>query len=187
MSPLWLLRHGRLDAAGAPIGWRDDPPGAAAVAAWPQVRAAVLALGAVRVISSDLRRTREPAADLGLPHAILPGLREQSFGAWEGLPWQENQDAAGFLADPVQVGPPGGESFSACAARAEAALADALDDRPTLVLAHAGSLRAILGAWLGLDLARRLDLAWDYDGLSRVDRYGPGRAVLRFHNRPPVA
>ncbi len=183
---LWLLRHGRLDASGAPIGWRDDPPGEAARPSWPGLRAALLALGAERVLSSDLRRTREPAADLGLPHLILPGLREQSFGAWEGLRWQDNPAARDFLAEPVHAVPPGGESFAACAARAEAALAGAWDGRPTLVLAHAGSLRAILGAWLGLDLARRLDLAWDHDGLTCLEVYAHGRAVLRFHNQPPA-
>lgn len=183
MSPLWLLRHGPLDAAGAPIGWRDDPPGAEAVRRWPAVKAHLQGLGLARVLSSDLRRSREPAADLGLPHEPLRALREQSFGAWEGLPWSDNRDAATIYADPVTAVPPGGEAYKTCAARAIAAAVAALDDRPTLILAHAGSLRAILAAWIGLPIPRALDLAWDPYGLSCLDRYDIGRGVLRLHNR----
>lgn len=183
MSPLWLLRHGPLAHAGAPIGWRDDPPGPEAERRWPAVREAALRLGAARVLSSDLARARIPAADLGLPHDALRDLREQGFGRWEGVPWADNPAAAPIYADPLRAEPPEGESFAACAARAVAAAAAALDDRPTLILAHAGSLRAILAAWIGLPLERAVDLAWDPYGLSRVDRYAAGRGVLRWHNR----
>lgn len=183
MSPLYLLRHGPLAVQGAPLGWRDDPPSPEALRRWPEVRAAVLALGITRVLSSDLARCRIHAADLGLPHDELRALREQSFGRWEGVPWADNAEAAFIYADPVKAVPPGGEAFAGCAGRAIAAAVAALDDRPTLILAHAGSLRAILAAWLGLPIARALDLAWDPFGLSCLDRYDLGRGVLRYHNR----
>jgi broad specificity phosphatase PhoE len=135
------------------------------------------------VLSSDLRRSRDLAADLGLPHQVLTSLREQGFGAWDAVPWSDNPDAALIYADPVRAVPPGGESFAGCAARAITGLVMALESRPTLVVAHAGSLRAIVGAFLGLPLERSLDLAWDPFGLSCLDVYAPGRGVLRFHNR----
>ena len=183
MSPLYLLRHGPLSVSGAPIGWRDDPPSVEAERRWPAVREHLRGLGLARVLSSDLARSRVPAADLGLPHDVLRALREQSFGAWEGVEWSDNPEAAVIYADPVTAAPPGGEAYKTCAARAIAAAIAALDDRPTLILAHAGSLRAILAAWLGLPIARALDLAWDPYGLSCLDRYDIGRGVLRFHNR----
>lgn len=183
MSPLYLLRHGPLSVAGAPVGWRDDQPSAEAERRWPAVKAAIAGLGVARVLSSDLARARIPAADLGLPHDELRALREQSFGRWEGLPWGDNPDAAMIYADPVKAVPPGGEAFANCAARAIAAVVAALDDRPTLILAHAGSLRAILAAWIGLPIPRALDLAWDPYGLSCLDRYDLARGVLRYHNR----
>lgn len=183
MSPLFLLRHGPLAVSGAPVGWRDDQPSPDALRRWPAVKEAVLRLGAVRVLSSDLARARIPACDLGLPHDELRALREQSFGRWEGVTWADNPEAAWIYADPVKAVPPGGEAFANCASRAIAAAVAALDDRPTLVLAHAGSLRAILAAWIGLPLARALDLAWDPYGLSCLDRYDVGRGVLRYHNR----
>lgn len=183
MSPLFLLRHGPLAHGGAPIGWRDDQPSEEALRRWPAVKAEVLRLGAVRVLSSDLARSRIPAADLGLPHDELRALREQSFGRWEGVPWSDNPEAAWIYADPMKAVPPGGEPFITCAGRAIAAAVAALDDRPTLILAHAGSLRAILAAWIGLPMERALDLAWDPYGLSCLDRYDIGRGVLRYHNR----
>lgn len=183
MSPLYLLRHGPLAVSGAPIGWRDDPPSVEAERRWPLVQAELQPLGIQRILSSDLARARVPAAALGLPHDELRSLREQSFGGWEGLPWAENPEAAWIYADPVKAVPPGGEAFATCAARAIAAAMAALDERPTLILAHAGSLRAILAAWLGLPLARALDLAWDPYGLTCLDRYDVGAGVLRFHNR----
>jgi broad specificity phosphatase PhoE len=183
MNPLWLLRHGPLDVHGAPLGWRDDPVSDAARGRWPALKTHLQTLGIRRVLSSDLRRSCELAADLGLPHEILKSLREQHFGSWDAVPWADNPDAALIYADPLKAVPPGGESFAACAARAIAGAVAALDDRPTLVLAHAGSLRAILAAFLGLPLERALDLAWDPFGLSCLDVYAPCRGVLRFHNR----
>lgn len=185
MSPLYLLRPGPLAVSGAPVGWRDDPPSDEAQRRWPAVKNHLLGLGLARVLSSDLARARVPAADLGLPHDELRALREQSFGQWEGLPWSDNADAAYIYADPITAIPPGGEAFKTCAARSIAAAVMALDERPTLILAHAGSLRAILAAWIGLPIPRALDLAWDPYGLSCLDRYDVGRGVLRWHNRVP--
>lgn len=186
MTPLWLLRHGPPLHPATLTGWRDDPPSPQAEAEWPLVRAALAALGAGRVLCSDLARARRFAADLGLPCTALPGLREQRFGAWEGRRWDElpEAEARALCADPLHRAPPGGEPFAACAARACAALAAHLDEAtPTLVIAHAGSLRAILAAALGLPLARAPDLAWDPWGLTRLDRYRGLSAVLRWHNR----
>jgi broad specificity phosphatase PhoE len=185
LKRLYLLRHGPTEAsrAGAPLGALDWPVSAAGEAAWPGVRARLLALGLSRVLTSDLRRARVHAADLGLPCTVLPGLGEQRFGAWEGRPWAEIPDAAAFLADPVHAAPPGGESFAAAAARAIAALEEAgpLEDG-TLVLAHAGPLRAILAEALGLPVERALDFAWDPFGLTLLERFEGGRRLV-FHNR----
>ena len=186
MSALLLLRHGPTAAgrAGAPLGRMDLPVTAEGLARWPQVRAELLALGLERVLCSDLARARDHALDLGLPCRILPGLAEQAFGAWDGVPWAAITGAEAFFQDPVATAPPGGEAFAACAARALAALREGLEDRPTLVLAHGGPLRAILANRLELPLARALDLAWEPFGLTRLEGYPGGRAVLRYHNRP---
>jgi broad specificity phosphatase PhoE len=186
VTALFLLRHGPTAAgrAGAPLGRRDLPVDPEGQARWPAVKAQLLALDVAQVLTSPLARARDHALDLGRPCRVLPGLAEQDFGAWDGIPWADLADTGAFFEDPAATPPPGGESFAACADRSSRACLDALADVPTLVLAHAGSLRGILAHYLGLPPERALDLAWDPYGLTRLDRWGDGRAVLRYHNRP---
>jgi broad specificity phosphatase PhoE len=188
MTPLYLLRHGPTDASkrGAPLGRLDLPLSPEGHLLWPSIKDQLRSFELQHIATSDLCRAREGAQELGavlgLGVQILPALGEQAFGDWEGLPWTEIQGAEEFWKDPVHQAPPGGESFAACAARAWTAFEALPPGRPTLILAHAGPLRAILGRLLGLPLERCLDLAWDPFGLSRLDRYAPDRAALRFHN-----
>jgi len=186
MIPLYLLRHGPATGTegGTPVGRLDTPLTDAAWGTWPAVKQELLALGIQRVLTSDLRRAKEPALDLGLPCLVLPDLAEQSFGEWEGQPWSEIRGADAFLASPVLTAPPGGESFAHCASRTLLILQGALDgEAPTLVLGHGGPLRAILAHFMGLSLERALDLAWPHHGLTRLDVHGSNRAILRYHNR----
>lgn len=184
--PLFLLRHGPTAAgrAGAPLGRLDLPVDPEGQARWPAVKAQLLALDPAQVLTSPLARARDHALDLGRPCRVLADLAEQDFGAWDGRPWAGLEGTEAFFRDPVRTAPPGGESFAQCAARARTACLGALADAPTLVLAHAGSLRGILAYFLGLGPERGLDLAWDPYGLTRLDLWGDGRAVLRYHNRP---
>jgi broad specificity phosphatase PhoE len=187
MRPLFLLRHGPTEASanGAPLGRLDLPVTPAGWARWPTVKAHLLGLGLERVLTSDLARARDHALDLGLPTAVLPALAEQAFGAWDGLPWTENEAAGPFFQDPAGTAPPGGESFLQCAGRTLQAFPHALaGPGATLILAHGGPLRAILAHTLGLPQGRALDLDWQPYGLTRVDLYEEDRGVLRFHNLP---
>lgn len=191
MTELYLLRHGPTEAAaqGAPLGRMDLPVTEEGEARWPGVKAALLGFGIHRVLCSPLQRSRRHAEDLGVLSLVLEGLAEQAFGAWEGRPWSEVSESdpaasKAFFADPVRAAPPGGESFARCASRAVLAFQGAFQEEgPLLVLAHGGSLRALLAHFLGLPLDRALDLGWSPFGLSLVDVYGPNRGLLRFHNR----
>jgi alpha-ribazole phosphatase len=172
------------------LGRLDLPVSADGESLWPSVKSQLLQLGAQRVFTSPLRRAHQHASELGLPLTVLEGLAEQSFGAWEGQPWEAiaTDDAVStnaFFANPVLATPPGGESFARCASRAIQALQGALEgESSTLVIAHGGSLRAVLAHFLGLPLDRALDLAWQPFGLTKLEVYGPNKALLRFHNRP---
>ena len=187
MTTLYLLRHGPTDAGarGAPLGRLNLPVNEAGQALWPRVKAELLGLGIQRVLTSHLARARDHARDLGLPIRVLPDLAEQAFGAWDGVPWSEIQGAEAFFKDPVGSTPPGeGESFFRCADRARAAIQGTWDGAAvTLVLAHGGTLRAILAHFLGLPLDRALDLVWLPCGLSKLEIYQSQRGILCFHNR----
>lgn len=186
MTPLFLLRHGPTAAsqAGAPLGRLDLPVTVEGERRWPLVKAQLLNAGIARVLCSPLIRSRLHAEDLGLPMLVLEGLAEQAFGDWDGIPWSEIRGAESFFANPVLGCPPGGEPFARCASRAVQAVQGALGgEEPILVLAHGGTLRAILAHFLGMSLDRALDLAWQPFGLSRLEVHGPNKAVLRFHNQ----
>jgi broad specificity phosphatase PhoE len=170
---IWLLRHGDTGVRGAPVGQRDVPLTTAAQAAWPRVRAQLLALRPALVASSDLARAHEPAADLGLPHVVDARLREQAFGAWEGQPWGAVGADHPFWRDPIGNAPPDGESFAQLAMRVAVPAA-----RPLLVIAHAGPLRALAARCTGNDLAWALALPWDHFGLTQING-----GTLAFHNR----
>lgn len=104
----------------------------------------------VRVVSSDLQRASETAKGALWGRAVgvrtLPALRERDAGAWTGRSWDELRRAGRIAAlQRWTFRPPGGESLRDIAHRGLVAL-DALDDgAPTLVVAHGGLLRAILG------------------------------------------
>jgi broad specificity phosphatase PhoE len=187
MTTLYLLLHGPTDAAlrGAPLGRLNLPVSEAGQALWPRVKAELLGLGLTRVLTSHLGRARDHARDLGLPCRVLPDLAEQAFGFWDGVPWAEIKGAEAFFKNPVTAVPPGeGESFARCAARARAAVQGTWDGAEvTLVLAHGGTLRAILAHFMGLPLERALDLAWQPFGLSKLEIYQSQRGILCFHNR----
>ena len=127
-----------------------------ALAAWPLARA----------VSSDLQRARETAeralrqwsllrGEPAPPLEILPALRERSTGDWTGRDRGELR-AQGLLVRLTgwQDGPPGGESQQALARRilpAMAALEREAPDGPTLVVAHGGVMRVLLGLLDGAD------------------------------------
>ncbi len=183
MSPLWLVRHGACTGVepGTILGQRDPPLAPAAWTDWRgRVQPWAVALGPVAVVASDLRRCAEPAAALAADAVRTPALREQDFGAWEGRTWAELPADAAPLIDPVAGRAPGGESFAEVWARVTA-LVPVLPPGPALVIAHAGSLRALAGLLLGLPPLRALDLAWGHGAACRIDRYAPAAGVLRWH------
>ena len=119
-----------------------------------------------RVVHSGLRRSSRLAVAVGLTAGCIvtadPNWRERDFGAWEGLSWRTIYRTSGNAMDgmidaPASFRPGGGETTAELAARAVAALAGLPPGR-TLVVAHGGTIAAVLGdrdalpvpAWLAL-------------------------------------
>ena len=104
--------------------------------------------GISRVVSSDLSRAwataATVAASLGLAVRVDARLREQHYGAWQGLTLEE-------IAATGQDAPPGGEPLAHVADRAVAAVRDHLTPEGTLlVVTHGDTARALTGRLLGL-------------------------------------
>jgi broad specificity phosphatase PhoE len=186
MIDLLLLRHGPTNASEikAPLGKLDMPVNSYGQAIWPQVRNKILKLDIQQVLTSNLKRARNHALDLGLPCIISSDLDEQDFGDWNGIPWSKITGAKAFLEDPIDNVPPGGESFSSCINRVSRVTQTILTNNlPTLILAHSGTLRIILSHFLGISINRMLDLAWQPYGLSKIIAYDNQRGILCYHNK----
>jgi probable phosphoglycerate mutase len=114
------------------------------------------ALGPSAIFSSDLSRASATAGALarltGLPVQLDKDLRERSGGLWEGLTETEIRER--FPVERATWTPPEGESATAVADRASAALERIADSMP------GGSLAVVVGhgAALGLAIARVLDV-----------------------------
>jgi alpha-ribazole phosphatase len=145
-----LLRHGAPVLAGRLLGRTDCPATPAGIAACV---AAVAGIDRHAILASDLRRASACAAAIaqGATARIDPRWRELDFGDWDGHAPATIDPAAlaRFHADPDAAPPPGGESWSALVARVGAALDDVADG--SLVVTHAGAMRAALAAACGFD------------------------------------
>lgn len=161
---LFFLRHGETlyNASGRVTGQEDiplAPRGREQAAAVGRTLAGILAergIGANDVLfhASPLQRARVTTelarAAMGLdPLAYTTDerLKELSLGRWEGLTMADvgktwPAELKSRSADPWAVGPTGGESYAQLTARVRPALAGFA--RPCVVVAHAGTGRAVL-------------------------------------------
>lgn len=172
---LHLLRHGEPEGAGRLIGRTDALPTAAGIAACvdqarniePEV-----------LIASDLSRARSAGEAIclatGVPLFIDPRWRELDFGAWDGLaPGDvEGEALARFWDDPEVHAPPGGECWSELVRRVSGAIGD-LAARPTLIVTHAGAMRAALAVLCGFDVRQTWAIDLPYNCLLSL-RVWPG-------------
>lgn len=183
-----LLRHGPPLRTGLLLGHVDEPP------ADPSGGLAGAVPGSLApscMISSDLRRARAGAEALAANRALHltvdPRWRELDFGAWDGLDPQQvpGPDLARFWDDPEACPPPGGESWSALRARVGRALADLIDG--TLVVTHAGAMRAAVSVVTGLDFRQVWAFDLPYGALIGLriwqdgDGAGPSGQIVSLH------
>ncbi|HEX8360055.1 MAG TPA: histidine phosphatase family protein [Longimicrobium sp.] len=191
MLRLTLVRHGSTDwnEAGRFQGWGDPPLSALGRGEAERLGAHLAGEEFGRVVASDLLRARETAA-LALPGALVetdPRLREMSFGAWDGLTWNECVARDGDLIqrwseDPAAVAPPAGESLAAFEARIAAALAELPEEGSHLWVVHAGVIHAILARWMDVPLRRTFALHISACGITRAELFPGGGARVTCVN-----
>ena len=195
---LVLVRHGVAeDQLGRAVGHGDPPLSA-------QGRADVEALAAgwverpAVVVSSDLRRARDSAEILAgrweLPVRVDARLREMHFGEWEGRTWADLEREDGerlgrWMSDWVTARAPGGESFADVVARTSAWLdqwsaGDGAAASTTVVVAHAGSIRAILCRLRGVPLEEAFGFEVGHASMIAVSALLPSRKPLEARLLP---
>lgn len=193
MARVLLIRHGETVATVASrySGQREEPLTERGAAQHERLLARLGQTAIDRVVSSDLERCRLFAEALARERdarlELTPALREASFGAWEGLTYDEARAAdraamTAFNRDPAHVAPPGGESLEAAGARAFAYWKELLRgfgrrEATLVVVGHGGTLVALLCLLLAIPLERYWTLRLDNAGLTVLDTYPSGPIV----------
>ncbi|MAT64711.1 MAG: histidine phosphatase family protein [Gammaproteobacteria bacterium] len=174
-----LLRHGEPVGGRRYRGQRDDP---LSETGWRQMWAAVGAAPPwTRIISSPLVRCAAFAEALAerfaLPLDYEARFKEIGFGSWEGrttaeLEREVPEQLARFRADPVGGRPPGAEPLAEFIARIDAGWGDCVEGcrgESVLIVAHAGTIRAVIARVLALPPAALQRIKVPYAGMARIE------------------
>lgn len=192
-----LLRHGQtpLSAQKRFAGAVDVPLTGTGVRQAEASAARLAARGGLDlIVTSPLQRARQTAdvvaAATGAAVQLEEGLREGSFGKWEGLSFDEAsrqwpEEMAAWLARPGTP-PPGGESFAEVALRVGAALDELLAAQPgrtVLVVSHLTPIKELVArALLAPTPEALLRMQLDVAALCEIDWYPGGPPSLRSFN-----
>jgi broad specificity phosphatase PhoE len=162
MATVYLARHGETDwnARGKLQGRTDIPLNDRGLAQARTLAGRLANLGLTAVVTSDLVRARSTgdvvAETLGIAaRSIDPGLKERSFGVFEGLTRDEcaARHPEAWKAWLEQTAPPdGAEAREAAVARLTRALTRIVAEAregPSLAISHGGIMRLWLMDLLG--------------------------------------
>lgn len=188
---LWLIRHAPVQGPPGVIHGPDAPADLSDAATAEALRAQLPR--DARVVVSASRRTRETARRLvGDQFQVEPYFQEQDFGAWTGkrhddLLKEANEAYRRFWSRPGEEKPPGGESFADQIKRCREGLLRLGLDRAAsdiVVVAHSGTIRAMLAIALRLEPDAALAFMIDPWSLTRIDRIA-GDWRVNFVNWTP--
>ena len=158
-----LIRHAHSTMTGRFSGHIDAEFSEAGRSQLPEIVAYLERWPIAKVYTSDLKRAYDTAAAVaaGRSLPLLPrtGLREISFGDWEGRSWNEieataPEQAALWLRDYPHRPAPGGESLAQFQARVESELDAILDESSgdcLAVVTHSGVIRVAIAKALAID------------------------------------
>lgn len=164
---LHLVRHPPPDIASGVCYGQLDIPALEIEATAARLHA--LLPSDLPVWSSPLQRCKALAEHLHPTPRCDARLMEMSFGAWEGVPWDEiaRIDLDDWAADVAGYRPPSGESGLDLQRRLLPWLAERTE-REFVLVAHAGTLRALVAHVRNLEPARWLELQFHYGSLTTI-------------------
>lgn len=168
---LTLLRHTRVAESDRCYGHSDPPLAASFPAEVDALKRELRGRHFDRVISSPSQRCRALCRALALTPTYDPRLQELAFGAWEGQRWADlpRPTLDAWAANWCEGRPPGGESFRDQVMRCAAAVADWPAAACLLIIAHAGTIRALLVHLLDLPLDRAFAFSIEPGGQVQLD------------------
>lgn len=177
----WWIRHAPVpNPDGRCYGQFDKDCDVSDLESFRGLRA-MLPRGAV-LVTSDLLRARKTAvaiaeAGLDLPEPIEESsLREQSFGAWQGMKHEDIWESRGgrhpYWLAPAFERPPDGESFADLLARLAPTVHRLTREhagRDIVSVGHGGTVRAALAVALNLHPEGALAFTIENLSLTRID------------------
>jgi alpha-ribazole phosphatase/probable phosphoglycerate mutase len=163
MTDLLFIRHAETDMAGTFCGQSDPPVNVAGRRQISELLASLWKETIAAVYTSDLQRSVTTARALAelfsVPCIVRPALRENHFGEWEGLTWEQIEElypteATQWLDGFPHMTPPRAEAFTDFQERvvAEARYLLSRNEHGLIaVVCHAGVMRVVLRALCGVD------------------------------------
>ncbi len=189
-----LLRHGEVAAEGWAFRGSTDLP--LSEQGWLQMRSISASFDAFdHIATSPMQRCQLFAGELSVStstHLItLADMREMDFGDWENRSFNELEQEYGsllrqFWQSPVDIQPPGGESFESFSQRVlnswQAWIGtDAGNHR--LLVAHGGVIRVLLAHLMDMPMSSLWRLNLPYVSWSRVSLFEGHQPRIMFINR----
>lgn len=184
-----LLRHGACE--GGHI-FRGDTDVSLSGEGWQQMREGLAQLSGpwTRIVSSPLQRCRafaeQQAEKFNLPLTVEPGIKEFSFGQWEGQSiekiWREQESLClAWSREPDKFGPPGGEPYGDFRQRVLAAvekIACAEEGDRTLLVTHGGVIRLLLSVARRMPPSDMMQLTVGYGFAASLSFDSPNLNIL---------
>lgn len=191
-TTLCLIRHAAVATNDCYLGQQDVdciPP-----QTLHRLHASHLKYDTLPWYSSNLKRCLQTSDfisnSLGIAPRIIssPALREQHFGQWQGKRYEDIFATHPSLNwdDPASLSPPDGESFHDVCERVAVFMQEHVH-QSSIIIAHAGSLRAILAYILGLTPAQALHYQLDYGSLSVIICPKEGKANIELFNQALIS
>ncbi|TAK09750.1 MAG: histidine phosphatase family protein [Candidatus Manganitrophaceae bacterium] len=146
--------------------------------------------------ASPSRRTQETARptakQLNLKIETLEGLRERTFGSWDGLTNEIIQQRfpaewSAWKKDPLHFTPSGGESLAGFAKRVDETIQTLLTrhaGQTVLLVTHVGPIRMIVSAALGVAIENHKRLVVGSCSLTQIDYTASWPNLVFFSLRP---
>lgn len=146
---IYIVRHTKVTVTpGTCYGWSDVPLAESYPSELADIRKQLVDVKFDHIYSSPSTRCSQLANDLGGSVMIDDRLREMHFGEWEWLTWDmiyERHDSREWFDNYMTHPTPGGESFADVQRRVASFFETLPIDGNTLIVTHAGVIRAIKG------------------------------------------
>ena len=197
MTRLFLIRHGNtVDEETKRVykGSTDIPLSRTGILRIHGAAAFLSAFTLDRIYTSTLSRSidsgRIIAHSQGIGIEVSPAFDEVDFGVWEGLGFEEireryPEEQRLWLKDAAAYPPPQGESFRNARKRSMGRLKEIIAEHSGQqigIVAHAGILRIMIFALLGMRLHKLFRMGQGYGCINIIDIYEDGVVVADLLN-----